>query len=100
MPDSPMPPEAAAPAQAPAEGGGAGDALASLGDGLSSLVEAMGQDQGVPPEAMQAFQASLEAYQAGMAALQGGGGAQPQQGATTPEQGASNAMPESMGRRG
>lgn len=97
-PEGPMPEGAPAPEQAP-QGGGAEEAIKNLGEGLSSLVQAMGEDPAIPEEAKGAFQAALEAFTAGAQAMSGGGGAAPQ-GAVTPEQGASGAMPESMGRRG
>jgi hypothetical protein len=99
MPEGQMPPQGSPAPEQPAEGGGAQEALNSLGEGLSTIVEAMGQDPAIPDEAKQAFQASLEAYKAGMQAMSGGG-AVPEQGVSTPEQGASGAVPESMGRRG
>jgi hypothetical protein len=59
MPEGQMPPQGAPAPEQPAEGGGAQEALNSLGEGLSTIVEAMGQDPAIPDEAKQAFQASL-----------------------------------------
>jgi hypothetical protein len=88
MPEAPM----AAPA--PAQDGGAEEAISQAGSTLSKLVE----DPGLPEEAKAAFKAALEAFSAGVSALTGGGsGPQPEQGVVTPEQGASGAVPMSHG---
>lgn len=77
------------------QGGGLGDALKSLGQGLS----AVSQDESVPESARAAFSAALEAFQQGLAALEGG---EPEAGPSevvTPEQGASKgAVPMTHGR--
>ena len=83
-----------APTQAPpaegGEGGGVGEIIQTIGQGLTMLVEGLTQ-AGAPPEVVEAFGAALEAFTAGAEALQGGG--QQAQGAAPMEAGGAQVAP-------
>lgn len=71
-------------------GGGVGEMINQLGQGLTMLVEGLGK-AGAPPEIVEPFSAALEAFTAGAQALQSGGA--PSQGAAAPEAGGAQAAP-------
>lgn len=97
-PDAPMPQEAEAPAEQPAQGGGdAKQLLMDVNSGLAKIVQ-LAAKGGAPKEIVAELDASLQSFRSAVSKLMGGGapsGPQPADaGSAAPEAGGNkNAVP-------